>query len=116
MRRHRCSSSSEPVRQRGCRVWIDVTGQTYDTAGVRKADGEPVSRRRNRLWQRALMGYLLSGNATVVVRSVGDGFARDSARALDQLPLLAHGKGYALWAVPHGSAGLLLDDLRPATL
>jgi alpha-1,2-mannosyltransferase len=101
--------------KRGCRVWIDVTGLTYDTAGVRKPDGEPVSRRRNRLWQRALMGYLLSGNATVVVRSGGDGFAPDSARTLDQLPILARGTGYALWSVPHGSAGLLLDDLRAAT-
>jgi alpha-1,2-mannosyltransferase len=123
----RCVTADSPVAlvqmdlltrdlERGCRVWIDVTGLTYDTAGVGKPDGEPVSRRRNHLWQRALMGYLLSGNATVVVRSGGDGFAPDSARTLDQLPILARGKGYALWSVPHGSAGLLLDDLRAATL
>jgi alpha-1,2-mannosyltransferase len=88
--------------ERQCRLWIDVTGLTYDTAGARRLNGEPLPRRLNRPWQRALMDYLLSGNAIVLIRSGADGFAPENARTIDHLPVLARVAGHTLWQVPPG--------------
>jgi hypothetical protein len=88
--------------ERQCRVWIDVTGLTYDTAGLRRPNGEPLPRRLDRPWQRALMDYLLSGNAIVILRSGADGFAPENARTIDHLPVLARVAGHTLWQVPPG--------------
>jgi len=81
---------------RGCRVWVDVTGLTYDLPSARRPDGAQVPRRLNRPWQQALIGYLLSGNATVLVRSASDGFSPSDARTIDRLPVLARDSGETL--------------------
>jgi hypothetical protein len=67
--------------ERHCRVWIDVTGLTYDAAGAgeRRPNGRPVPRHLNRRWQHALLDYLLSGNATILIRRGADGLAPDTA-------------------------------------
>jgi hypothetical protein len=49
---------------RGCRVWVDVSGLTYDPA--RPTNGTP--RRQDRPWQHEVLGYLASGAATLVHR------------------------------------------------
>ena len=91
--------------ERHCRLWIDVTGLTYDTAAARFPDGEPLPRRSNRRWQRALTDYLFSGDATILVLGDGDGLAPDTARTIDQLPVLVRDSGYTLWRVPPDRAG-----------
>ena len=107
----RCVTSDSPVAliqmdvvsrdlERGCRVWIDVTGLTYDTADQRRPNGNPLPRRLNRPWQRALSDYLLSGNAIILARRSADGFAPDTARTINQLPVLVHVAGHTLWKVP----------------
>ena len=96
----RCVTADSPVvliqmdllsrdLERGCRVWVDVTGLTYDTADVRRPDGKPGCHASlNRPWQQALSGYLLSGNATVLVRSRG-GRLRPGHRPHDRAPTRA---------------------------
>jgi hypothetical protein len=53
--------------ERGCPLWPDVTGWTYDRDDVR-VGGKEVSRPENVRWQRHLLGYLRSGEATIVAR------------------------------------------------
>jgi hypothetical protein len=112
----RCVTADSPVAliqmdllgrdlERRCRVWVDVTGLTYDTAGMRRPNGDPVPRQLNGGWQRALIEYLLSGNATIVVRRDGDGLAPDTARTIDHLPVLVRVSGYTLWQVPPDRGG-----------
>jgi hypothetical protein len=112
----RCVTADSPVAliqmdllgrdlERRCRVWVDVTGLTYDTAGMRRPNGDPVPRQLNGGWQQALIEYLLSGNATIVVRRDGDGLAPDTARTIDHLPVLVRVSGYTLWQVPPDRGG-----------
>jgi alpha-1,2-mannosyltransferase len=112
----RCVTADSPVAliqmdllgrdlERQCPVWVDVTGLTYDTAGVRQANGDPIPRQLNRRWQQALIDYLLSGNATILVRRDGDGLAPDTARTIDHLPVLVRVSGHTLWQVPPGRGG-----------
>ena len=91
--------------ERHCRLWIDVTGLTYDTAAERFPNGVPLPRRSNRQWQQALTGYLFSGDATILVLGDGDGLAPDTARTIDQLPVLVRDSGYTLWRVPPDRPG-----------
>jgi alpha-1,2-mannosyltransferase len=91
--------------ERGCRVWIDVTGLTYDTLAVRLPNGDPLPRASNRRWQQALIDYLFSGDATILVLGDGDGLAPDTAQTIDHLHVLLRDSGYTLWRVPPGSAG-----------
>jgi hypothetical protein len=86
--------------ERGCRVEIDVTGLTYDTADERGPSGDPLPRRLNRRWQQALLDYLFSGNATILVLGDGDGLAPDTARTIDHLPVLMRDAGRTLRQVP----------------
>jgi alpha-1,2-mannosyltransferase len=55
--------------ERGCQVWVDVSGTVLGpdamTAGK---DGRAVPPQRNPRWQRDVTRYLLSGDATMVVR------------------------------------------------
>ena len=90
--------------ERGCRVWIDVTGLTYDTLALKGPNGDPLPRPLNRPWQQALTDYLFSGNATILVLGAGDGLAPDTARTIDHLPVLMRDSGYTLWQVPPGDA------------
>jgi alpha-1,2-mannosyltransferase len=91
--------------ERHCRVGIDVTGLTYDTASVRGPNGDPLPRRLNRPWQHALTDYLFSGDATILVLGDGDGLAPDTARTIEQLPVLLRDSGYTLRRVPPGRTG-----------
>jgi alpha-1,2-mannosyltransferase len=111
----RCVTADSPVAliqmdllgrdlERRCRLWIDVTGLTYDTAGARYPNGDPIPRQLNRGWQQALIDYLLSGDATILIRRAGDGLAPDTARTIDHLPVLVSVSGHTLWQVPPGRA------------
>jgi hypothetical protein len=108
----RCVTADSPVAlihmdllsrnlERHCRVWIDVTGLTYDTAARRLPNGDPLPRHLNRAWQQSLTGYLFSGDATILLLGDGDGLAPDTAEAIDRLPVLARISGYTLRQVPH---------------
>lgn len=66
----------------GCRVWIDVTGLTYDEAGGRPKSGDPwVSRIDRELWQSQVLSYLTSAPTAAVMRHS----TRLSSRSLEQL-------------------------------
>ncbi len=78
----------------GCRVWVDVTGLTYDRAGG-GAPGQPIQRATDPTWQRKVMSYLLSGSATVVARPE-TGLDPQSRHRLRGLPVLARDEGFAL--------------------
>ena len=86
--------------ERGCPVWVDVTGLTYDSAAVRRPNGTQVPRALDAPWQQALLGYLLSGNATILVRRASDGLAPSTASTIKHLPVLARDSGDALFRVP----------------
>ena len=76
----RCVTSDSPMLlirmnilsrdlERHCEVWVDVSGTVLGpdamTAG---ADHRSVPPQDNTRWQRDVMSYLLSGDATMVVR------------------------------------------------
>ncbi|PFG39222.1 uncharacterized protein DUF2029 [Georgenia soli] len=76
---------------RGCRLWVDVSGLTYDPA--RPTHGTP--RRLDGPWQRQVLGYLSSGEATVVHRR-GTGLDALSRATVARWPVLAEAGGYQL--------------------
>lgn len=80
-----------------CPNWIDVTGRTYDV------DDEPLSRPANRLWQRDLRRYLLSGDAVIVIRD-GTGLAPATMDAVTDHPVLDRSHGYTVYLVRHRGA------------
>lgn len=88
---------------RGCEVWIDVSGWTYDRDKVRSANGSSVQRVDNPTWQRDILGYLRSGDAVIVHRA-GTGLSDASKAALARGPVLARRGHWVLRAVP-SSAG-----------
>lgn len=108
----RCVTSDSPVTlaaldvlsrnlARGCTVWVDVTGLTYGRAKAPpRPDGAYVPRRHNATWQRALLGYLTSGDATMIVRPQADGFSPATQRELARLPVLAEADGFRILGVP----------------
>jgi alpha-1,2-mannosyltransferase len=85
---------------RGCAVWIDVIGYSYDrdTTIIR---GHAVSRPLNPRWQQDLTRYLLSGNAVIVHHS-GMGLVEATHAAIERGPVLARAGQWVLRAVPHG--------------
>jgi hypothetical protein len=88
-------------RQRGCRVLVDLSGLSYDgDAMPLRPDGTPVARALNPAWQRDLTDYLFSGDVLFLTRPASDGFSPESLQRLDALPLLRHGRGFVLLAVP----------------
>jgi len=79
--------------ERGCRVWVDVSGLAYDRAGVRPADGQaPSPRADNAGWQQQVMGYLSSGDATMVVRRATGLSAASLERVAGWKPLTPPGR------------------------
>lgn len=55
--------------ERGCRVWVDVSGRGFDRDAVPPLAGqEPSASADNPVWQQQVMGYLGSGDATMIVR------------------------------------------------
>ena len=75
----RCVTSDSPMLlirmnvlsrdlERGCQVWVDVSGTVLGPDATAGPDGRPVPPQLNRRWQRDVTRYLLSGDATMVVR------------------------------------------------
>ena len=76
----RCVTSDSPMLlirmnvlsrdlDRGCEVWVDVSGTVLGPdAMTRGRDGRAVPPERNARWQHDVTHYLLSGDATMVVR------------------------------------------------
>jgi alpha-1,2-mannosyltransferase len=76
----RCVTSDSPMLlirmnvlsrdlERGCQVWVDVSGTVLGPDAVTAGrDRRAVPPLRNRRWQRDVTRYLLSGDATMVVR------------------------------------------------
>ena len=56
-----------PDLERGCELWPDTTGYTYDRDYL-EIGGKPVARAKNPGWQRDILRYLTSGDATLIVR------------------------------------------------
>jgi hypothetical protein len=81
----------------GCPNWVDVSGRTYDVDAP--ASGGVQSRVRNLKWQADLRRYLLSGNATVVIRGA-TGIDNATRRVIDRLPVIAHDDGVTVYRVP----------------
>jgi alpha-1,2-mannosyltransferase len=77
---------------RGCRFIADLGGNSHDLAA---AAGVPVSRKRNKAFQRFAISYLRAGSVTILMRySDGRGFNAKTTAALDRWPLLARSGRY----------------------
>jgi len=81
---------------RGCDLWPDVTGWTFDRPGFPVASAD---RPGSRVWQRFVTRYLLGGDAVIVDRA-GTGLSEASRRRIAALPVLAGSGGLVLHAVP----------------
>jgi hypothetical protein len=81
---------------RGCEVWPDVTGWTYERPGFPVASAD---RPGSAVWQRFVTGYLLGGDAVIVDRA-GTGLSEASERRIAALPVLARSGDLVLHAVP----------------
>jgi alpha-1,2-mannosyltransferase len=82
--------------RRGCRNWIDVTGQTYGRDAIYR-DGQQVLRPDNRKWQRDLTRYLYSGDAFIIYRPGPTGVGRELQRKLAATPILAQERGLIVY-------------------
>jgi alpha-1,2-mannosyltransferase len=80
-----------------CPNWVDVSGRTYD---VDAPVGRSASRTGNVRWQNDLRRYLLSGDATIMIRS-STGYSAATKQDIERLPVLAHAGGYTIYRVPH---------------
>ncbi|WP_456847140.1 glycosyltransferase family 39 protein [Cellulomonas sp. P5_C6] len=85
----------------GCDVPVDLSGQTYDE-GSRDAQGRPVPRVDNQVWQRSALRYLTSGSATVLARGTGNGFDAETKEELRELTMVYHRHGVRLLLPPAG--------------
>jgi alpha-1,2-mannosyltransferase len=56
-----------PDLERGCELWPDTTGYTYDHDYL-AINGRPATRANNPAWQRDILRYLTTGDATLIVR------------------------------------------------
>lgn len=82
---------------RGCIVWPDVSGYTYDRDSLR-IGGRVIPRIRNPLWQADVTRFLISGRAVIVHRSNTALNRADTAR-IRSGPLLAHSGTWRLYQV-----------------
>ncbi|WP_143448508.1 glycosyltransferase 87 family protein [Kineosporia sp. A_224] len=91
----------------GCRVAIDVSGATYDSAALPlRPDGRAVVRSQNPHWQRYLMDYLGTGDATLLVRGTADNLSPASRQLFRSWPTVVSRGGYRVRAPrPAPSAG-----------
>jgi hypothetical protein len=85
--------------ERGCPLWPDVTGWTYDRDDVRKPDGQAQDRPKNVRWQHHLLAYLRSGEATVVARQL-TGLSPESKAVLERGRVLGGSGGFLLRTTP----------------
>jgi alpha-1,2-mannosyltransferase len=70
---------------RGCEVWPDVTGWTFDRQDLPTVSAE---RPASTVWQAFVLDYLLGGDAVIVDRE-GTGLSDASTRRIGELPELA---------------------------
>jgi alpha-1,2-mannosyltransferase len=70
---------------RGCEVWPDVTGWTYEREGFPTVSADRPS---SAVWQRFVTRYLLGGEAVIVDRK-GTGLSRTTLHGIHGLPVLA---------------------------
>jgi hypothetical protein len=85
-----------PALSRGCPLWPDVTGWTYDRDRL-DVGGKPVSRRRNGIWQRDLMQYLTSGDFVVLDRRA-TGLSAANLRELEEHRVVARAGALRVYA------------------
>ncbi|MDH2445456.1 hypothetical protein QDR37_16030 [Amnibacterium sp. CER49] len=85
--------------ERGCPLWPDVTGWTYDRDDVRKANGQAQDRPKNLRWQHDLLVYLRSGDATIVARQL-TGLSPESKAVLERGRVLGGSGGFLLRTTP----------------
>ena len=82
----------------GCPTRIDVTGSTYGVDRVVGPNGRTMPRALNPLWQKDILGYLLSGQAAMVARVEARGFSVATLRVLRRLPVLYRGRDVTVYA------------------
>jgi hypothetical protein len=82
--------------RRGCEVWPDVTGWTFDRPGFPVVS---TDRERSAVWQRFVTRYLLGGDAVIVDRD-GTGLSEASRRRIAALPVLARSGDLVLHSIP----------------
>lgn len=82
-----------------CEVWVDVIGRSYapplEPVG-RTSAGLPYGRKSYPPWQHALVRYLRSGDAVLVVEPDATGISRRTLRAINRGPVIARGNGYVV--------------------
>jgi len=81
---------------RGCEVWPDVTGWTYERPGFPVVSAD---RPGSAVWQRFVTRYLLAGDAVIVDRA-DTGLSEATLRRIAALPVLARSGDLVLHAVP----------------
>jgi alpha-1,2-mannosyltransferase len=81
---------------RGCTVWPDVTGYTFDRDSL-IVGGRDMPRARNPQWQRDLLAYLRSGDAVLRDRGA-TGLSPASRTLLNHTPVLASSGRFVLHA------------------
>jgi alpha-1,2-mannosyltransferase len=84
---------------RGCTVWPDVTGYTYDRDDGR-VHGVYVHRQDNVRWQRDLLAYLASGDAVIPHRRT-TGMSAATRAALHRGGALVTAGDWHVWSVHH---------------
>jgi hypothetical protein len=90
--------------RRGCPLMVDVSGLTYDRAALPlRRDHTAVPRRLNARWQCALVSYLSSGEATMILRARADDFSPGTHRRVRRWAVLAAKDGFRVLA-PRDSA------------
>jgi len=82
-----------------CRVPVDVTGISYDLNTL-TVDGDLRPRREDRIYQRHVYRYIVSGTSFVLVDKGGDQLGRRNYHRLGHMPLLVDADGIHLRAVP----------------
>ncbi|MFP5346479.1 MAG: glycosyltransferase 87 family protein [Actinomycetes bacterium] len=80
---------------RGCRLWVDVTGVTYDPARRTHL----LSRADDPLWQQEIWAYLCSGDAAIITRP-STGLDAKAQEALAGWPRLARAGRFDLLKTP----------------
>jgi alpha-1,2-mannosyltransferase len=77
----------------GCPNWVDVTGRTYDV----DRSTPPLGRAQNTRWQRDLRGYLLSGDALILIRA-GTGASAATLDRISAHPVVARAGHYTVYS------------------
>ncbi|WP_028050064.1 glycosyltransferase 87 family protein [Cellulomonas sp. URHD0024] len=83
----------------GCDVAVDLSGQTLDAGGT-DPSGASVDRIDNRPWQLNARTYLMSGEAMVLARAVGNSFDPETLAVLHRWPAAVDVRGIQLRLPP----------------